>query len=95
MTDLPYGVQHGSRQHTSLSRSPLKLLAEAVGRWARLVRPGGALGLSWNTFGGSRDQVAEILAGAGFEPLTDPCYAGFAHRVDQAITRDLMVAPRS
>jgi hypothetical protein len=94
VTDLPYGVQHGSRQQSSLARSPLKLLAEAVGPWSKLVRPGGALGLSWNTYGGSRDQVAEILSGAGFEPLEAPCYQAFAHRVDQAINRDLMVARR-
>jgi hypothetical protein len=95
VTDLPYGVQHGSRQQSVLSRSPLKLLAEAVGPWSKLVRPGGAVGISWNTYGGSREQLAEILAGAGFEPLGDPSYLGFEHRVDQAITRDLIVARRS
>lgn len=94
VTDLPYGVQHGSRQSGALSRSPLKLLAEAVGPWAKLVRPGGAIGISWNTYGGSWDDVAEILAGAGFSVMSDDAYRHFTHRVDQAITRDLIIARR-
>ncbi|WP_246281769.1 TRM11 family SAM-dependent methyltransferase [Fodinicola acaciae] len=92
VTDLPYGVQHGSRQSGALSRSPLTLLAEAVSPWSKLVRPGGAVGISWNTYGGSWDEVAEILASAGFCVLSGDAYRGFAHRVDQAINRDLIVA---
>ncbi|MEV0202154.1 SAM-dependent methyltransferase [Nonomuraea sp. NPDC050691] len=92
VTDAPYGVQHGShggRAGKGLSRSPLELIAKAVPVWAELLRPGGALGLSWNTYGGGRDELAAILASAGLEVAALP---DFEHWVDQAIVRDLVVA---
>ncbi|MEZ5097499.1 MAG: SAM-dependent methyltransferase [Nocardioides sp.] len=94
VADAPYGVQHGSRARGNLARSPLDLLAEAVPGWARLLRPGGALGLSWNTKVAPRAAVAGLLVDAGLEPCTTEAYAGFSHRVDQAIQRDLIVARR-
>src|SRR5690348_560846 len=49
VADLPYGVAHGSYDdHGGISRRPLDLLERAVPQWLPLVRPGGALGLSWN-----------------------------------------------
>jgi SAM-dependent methyltransferase len=91
VTDAPYGVQHGSRQG-GLSRSPVELLEVAVPVWARLLRPGGAIGISWNTHVARRDRLAEILSGNGFEVQDSDPYLGFEHRVDQAIIRDLIVA---
>jgi SAM-dependent methyltransferase len=92
-TDAPYGVQHGSRTAAGgLARSPLDLLAAAVPGWARLLRPGGAIGIAWNTFVAKRDAAAEVLAGAGLTVLNEGPYLGFAHRVDQAINRDIIVA---
>lgn len=89
VTDAPYGVQHGSRGGGGLSRSPLDLVAEAVPVWAELLRPGGALGIAWNTYGGSRRELAAILEAHGLDVQTLP---DFEHWVDQAIVRDLMVA---
>ncbi|CNG38362.1 conserved hypothetical protein [Mycobacterium tuberculosis] len=103
VTDAPYGVQHGSRPKggrpgpkgkPQLSRSPVELLAAAVPEWARLLRPGGAIGISWNTFVGRREQLAGILAGSGLDVQDSEAYRGFRHRVDQAISRDLIVARR-
>ncbi|MFC0624437.1 TRM11 family SAM-dependent methyltransferase [Kribbella deserti] len=95
VTDAPYGVQHGSRTAESgLHRSPIDLLKAAAPTWAGLLRPGGALGIAWNTNVARRDAAAEILAGAGLEPLIDAPYDGFVHRVDQAIVRDILVARR-
>ncbi|QKW34853.1 SAM-dependent methyltransferase [Actinomadura sp. NAK00032] len=103
VADAPYGVQHGSRPKGAqpgrkgkpqLSRSPVDLLAAAVPEWARLLRPGGALGISWNTFVGRREQLADILRTAGLDVLDSEAYRSFRHRVDQAITRDLIVARR-
>jgi SAM-dependent methyltransferase len=88
-TDAPYGVQHGSKGGDRLSRSPLELIAKAAPGWAELLRPGGALGISWNTYGGDRSELAAILASAGLEVVT---YPDFEHWVDQAIVRDIMVA---
>lgn len=98
VTDLPYGVQHGSRPRpAALERSPTDLLAAALPTWVELVRPGGAFGLSWNTYGGDRGELERLCAKAGLEVCSGPAYAGFAHRVDQAINRDVLVArkPRS
>lgn len=92
-TDAPYGVQHGSRGGGGggLSRSPLDLIRKAVPVWAELLRPGGAIGISWNTYGGTRDELAAILESAGLEVQKFP---DFEHWVDQAIIRDILIARR-
>jgi SAM-dependent methyltransferase len=96
VTDAPYGVAHGTRsQADRLTRDPLELLAEALPVWVALLRPGGAVGISWNTLVAARDDLAALLVKAGLEVVTGPGYAGFAHRVDQAIVRDLIVARRA
>jgi tRNA G10 N-methylase Trm11 len=93
VTDLPYGVQHGSRAGAGeLARSPIDLLAAAAPAWARALRPGGALGLSWNTHVARREDAAAALAAAGLEVLDHGPYRQFRHRVDQAITRDILIA---
>jgi SAM-dependent methyltransferase len=104
VTDLPYGVQHGSYAagrppggapvRQALARSPLELLRSAAPAWAAALRPGGALGISWNTFVARRDEVADALAGAGLEVLDSAPYRAFRHRVDQAISRDILIARR-
>jgi SAM-dependent methyltransferase len=92
VTDAPYGVQHGSRTAARLARRPQDLLTAAVPVWARLLRPGGAVGIAWNTLVAPREEAAAILAGAGLEPLDSGPYRQFRHRVDQAIVRDVLVA---
>jgi SAM-dependent methyltransferase len=93
--DAPYGVQHGSRATSGrLSRSPIELLTEAAPVWAKLLVPGGAIGIAWNTLVAHRDQASEILASAGLEPLGSAVHLSFRHRVDQAINRDVVVARR-
>ncbi|WP_236791750.1 TRM11 family methyltransferase [Amycolatopsis sp. GM8] len=89
VTDAPYGVQHGSHRTGELSRSPRDLLAAAVPAWVRTLRSGGALGMSWNTHVTKREEITEILTAAGLEVRE---LGDFAHRVDQAILRDLVVA---
>ncbi|MFI6294151.1 TRM11 family SAM-dependent methyltransferase [Nonomuraea sp. NPDC050790] len=89
-TDAPYGVQHGSRSGAgSLSRSPLELIRKAVPVWAELLKPGGAMGIAWNTYGGTRDDLATILDSAHLEVQKFP---DFEHWVDQAIVRDILIA---
>ncbi len=91
VADAPYGVQHGSKT-TRLARSPLELLAAAVPGWSRLLKPGGAIGIAWNTLVARRDDAARVLAGSGLEVMTSGPYLNFHHRVDQAINRDILVA---
>jgi SAM-dependent methyltransferase len=93
VADAPYGVQHGSRSgDRGLHRNPLDLLAAAAPVWARLLRAGGALGISWNSKVARRADAVALLAGAGLEPLDSGPWLGFSHRVDQAIVRDVVVA---
>ncbi|HEX6873155.1 MAG TPA: SAM-dependent methyltransferase [Micromonosporaceae bacterium] len=95
VTDAPYGVQHGSRTVArGLRRGPMDLLGEAAPVWARLLRPGGAMGIAWNTHVASRDVAAAVLTQAGLEVLAGGPYEQFRHRVDQAITRDILIARR-
>jgi SAM-dependent methyltransferase len=93
VADLPYGVQHGSRTPAKgLARSPVDLLGAAVPAWSRLLKPGGAIGLSLNTFVASRAAAANILADSGLHICDYGPYLRFCHRVDQAIKRDVLVA---
>ncbi len=92
VADAPYGVQHGSRAGRGLARSPLELLTAALPGWATLLRPGGAVGIAWNTNVAGREQAAAVLSGAGLQVLDDGPYRDFRHRVDQAIVRDVLVA---
>jgi SAM-dependent methyltransferase len=95
VADLPYGVQHGSHGaggRGDLARGPLDLLRSAAPAWVKAMRPGGALGISWNTHVARREDAAGALAAAGLQVLDDERYRAFRHRVDQAITRDILVA---
>lgn len=93
VTDAPYGVVHASRT-ASRDRSPAALLAEAIPVWAGQLKPGGALGISWNTFGLAREGLAEFMTDAGLRVRDHGPWREFAHRVDSSINRDLMVATR-
>ncbi len=93
VTDAPYGVQHGSRTAArGLARRPADLLTAALPGWASLLRPGGAVGIALNTLVAPRAEAVAILAGAGLQPVESGPYLDFRHRVDQAITRDIVVA---
>jgi hypothetical protein len=90
VADLPYGVTHGSWQEDGgLSRSPLDLLERAVPQWLALLRTGGALGLSWNLKVAKRDLAEDILLANGLDLVPQ---AELAHRVDQGIERDVLIA---
>lgn len=93
VADAPYGVQHGSHSAgRGLGRSPLDLLREAAPSWAELLRPGGAVGISWNTLVARRGDAADALGAAGLEVLVSEPHLALKHRVDQAILRDILVA---
>ncbi|MBI3687513.1 MAG: SAM-dependent methyltransferase [Actinobacteria bacterium] len=91
VTDAPYGVQHGSRTGR-LARGPLELLDGALPAWGRLLVPGGALGISWNTLVAPRVEVVGLLDRHGFEVVDFGPEVDFTHRVAQAVVRDLVVA---
>ncbi|MEU4626275.1 SAM-dependent methyltransferase [Actinoplanes sp. NPDC023801] len=93
VADLPYGVSHGSYDDEGgMSRRPLDLLERAVPQWLTLLRAGGAMGLSWNTKVAKRELAEDILLAYGLE-LAD--HLPLAHRVDQGIERDVIVARKN
>ncbi|MDO5678436.1 MAG: site-specific DNA-methyltransferase, partial [Propionibacteriaceae bacterium] len=97
ITDAPYGVAHGATTDVrgvsgKRDRSPAGLLKEAIPVWAGQLMHGGALGLSWNTFGLSREDLAALLTRNGLTVQEGGAWERFGHRVDSSIKRDLIVA---
>jgi SAM-dependent methyltransferase len=93
VTDLPYGVAHGSYDDAGgITRNPLDLLERALPQWLPLLRPGAALGLSWNTKVAKRALAEDILIANGLEVVE---HEPLSHRVDQGIERDVLVARKS
>lgn len=93
VADLPYGVAHGSYDDQGgISRRPLDLLERAVPQWLPLLRPGGAIGLSWNVKVARRALAEDILLANG---LTLVPQEDLEHRVDQGIERDVIIARKS
>ncbi len=89
--DLPYGVQHAPRRKGGVS-SLEELLAEALPAYRRALKPGGALALAFNTYTLEKDRLITHIEKAGLTPLTQPPYDDFAHWVEQAVNRDLVIA---
>jgi tRNA G10 N-methylase Trm11 len=91
VTDAPYGVQHASRRGARSGRSPLRLLEQALPVWRSLLRPGGAVGIAWNTLVAPRADLVALLAATGLQPLDEGPYRDLEHRVDQGIVRDVVI----
>ncbi|MEA1959769.1 MAG: DNA methylase [Bacillota bacterium] len=94
--DLPYGVQHGSKsdKESTMSRSPLELLKEAIPAWQHVLKTKGSIVLSYNEFTMKYNDVAVALEGNGIKVLNESPYNNYLHRVDQSINRNLIVAVR-
>ncbi|GLS83664.1 TRM11 family SAM-dependent methyltransferase [Paraferrimonas haliotis] len=92
--DLPYGVQHGSKnaKDSKLERSPLELLEQALPSWSQALKAKAAAVISFNEFTLTWQQAATAFTQAGFEVLPQEYYQGYLHRVDQSIKRNLIVA---
>ena len=93
ITDLPYGIQHapvGGRKPEPFAA----LLRRALPSWRQAVRPGGAAAISFNTLTLPRDELIRLVSDAGFEPINEGSCAGFRHYVEQAVTRDVLIARR-
>lgn len=99
VADAPYGVVHGSAAPTASperqrDRSPAALLGESIPVWAGQLRTGGALGLSWNTHGLTREALTSLLAENGLRVVEGDPWRRLSHRVDSSITRDVIVATK-
>lgn len=89
--DLPYGVQHGGHEGGGY-KGVVPLLRACLPAWKYALRPGAGVALSYNTLTARRETLCAALEEAGF--TVDRALSGGAlcHRVDQAITRDVIVA---
>ena len=94
VSDLPYGVQHGSKndKDKTMMRSPIGLIKEALPAWHTALKTKGSLVLSYNEFTMKYDEIAIALERSGFTVLDEAPYNGYIHRVDQSINRNLIVA---
>ncbi len=93
VTDLPYGVRHGS-EGARRERSPLSLVDASLDSWTRVLRPGGAIGVAFNTFTCSRADLVGLFESYDLEVADHGPYLQLAHRVDQSINRDIVVSRR-
>lgn len=86
--DLPYGVQHGATM-------PLEaLLRLALPAWREVLRPGGALALSFNAQTLPAAKMRALLRAAGLRVSEGGPWDRLSHWVEQAVTRDVCVGVR-
>ena len=92
--DLPYGVQHGSKvgNDQGFTRNPDEFLLNSLPAWIKVLKKGGVMVLSWNTFVLKRSLMENILKENGLKLLMNDDPHAFSHRVDQAINRDMIIA---
>ncbi len=89
--DLPYGVQHAG-QDGKRPIPPALLLEKLAPAWVRVLKPGGAVAVSYNVHTLPTERARAILAAQGLKVLQGGAYDCFAHWVEQAVTRDIAVA---
>jgi len=85
IADLPNKKPQGS----AITRNTLELITDAMPGWVRVLKPGGVIVLAWNLFIISREEIAEVL-GQNDITVVDTGM-DFAHRVDQAVERDVII----
>lgn len=90
VADLPYGVQHRAATPQSVRRSPTDLVAASAPAWRTVLRSGAGVALAFNTKTLGRGDAEAALADAGFSLVPAP--RSFLHKVDRAVTRDVIVA---
>lgn len=93
VADLPYGVQHAPQAGHRTETLP-QLLGRALPAWKQALLPGGAMALSFNTLTLSRKKLIASVLEAGFVPVFDESDRRFEHFVEQAVTRDVILARR-
>lgn len=86
VTDIPYGVQKGTAGRQD---SITGTLAAAMPGWAAVLKPGGALALSFNTYVTKRETLLHLCKQAGLTPVETP---DLTHWVEQAVNRDVILA---
>lgn len=86
--DLPYGVQHAPDGKNSFE----EMLSSTLPALRSRIKSGGALALSFNTYTLKAHRVCMLMEQAGMKPLRGSLYEGLEHWIEQAVSRDLVVA---
>ena len=86
VTDIPYGVQKGTAgRQDSIGGT----LAAALPGWQEVLKPGGALAMSFNTYVTRRADLVRLCERVGLEVIDTP---PLEHWVEQAVSRDVILA---
>lgn len=89
--DLPYGIQHAP-----LSPQRAETLHHFLHRvlpvWKKVLKPGGAIALSFNTLTLPSDLVHDTLLQNGFVIPEESFFSGLQHEVEQAVVRNVIFA---
>lgn len=91
--DLPYGVQHAPHG-TGKNQTLEQMLASALPGWREALKPGRAAAIAFNTYTLKRKLVEQLALSAGFILADADLYGDFSHWVEQAVSRDIVVAIR-
>ena len=92
VADLPYNIQHTRFDHSTQQKGLSTLLIAGLKSWTPSLKVGGVIALSWNIYTDTREGFIEILTQAKYDVLNESHYASVAHRVSQAIQRDIIFA---
>lgn len=84
VSDLPYGIQHGTTDRTF---NPLTVIEQSVGPWKKCLQRTGAIILSYNSNNPKRDALIHVFEKGGFEAM--PFSA--EHRMSESIVRDVVI----
>ena len=96
--DLPYGVRHDAQLARGVDRRGNwleTLLMRALPGWKAMLKDGGTVAVSFNAQNMSLEKVRSLMEAAGLQVLRGGACDGFAHWVEQAITRDIAIARKS
>lgn len=94
VTDLPYGVQHAP-QAGHRPENFAGMLRRVLPAWHDALKPGAGVAISFNSLTLPRKTLVELLAASGFTPMEEAPYTNLEHFVEQAVTRDVVVARRN
>ena len=91
VADLPYGIQHAPQYGAKPEPLPL-FLDRVLPVWKRVLNPGGAVALSFNTLTLPSERVISALKKSGFRIPKHELFTGLRHEVEHAVVRDVIFA---
>ena len=91
VADLPYGVQHAPMAGKRPEGFE-QLMRRVLPSWRQALKPGGAMAVSFNTLTLPRDTLAALVQAAGFHVMDAYPYGPMEHFVEQAVSRDVIIA---